>query len=257
MEASVPKKTCVPTIVWQLRFMNASPERRPTLKPSFPLAYRQTSSVVTNVESPRPHLGWYSRGYLPHWDHPGMIQSVNFHLADALPVKVIKKWKAELDIITRTGRPDACVPTQCAVELGRRIEEYLDAGRGECWLNRTIVARVVEEALFYFDQQRYRLLAWCVMPNHVHVLFEIRRGFSLPSIVHSWKSYTANEANKLLNRRGEFWQREYFDRYIRNVEHYEAIVAYIEENPVIARLARVKTDWPWSSARFRIRPKDL
>ena len=82
-------------------------------------------------------------------------------------------------------------------------------------------------------------------------MIETRAGFTLPDILHSWKSFAANQANKIMGRRGEFWQREYLDRYIRNAEHYAQAVAYIEENPVKAGLAKVKTDWPWSSARFR------
>jgi REP element-mobilizing transposase RayT len=89
------------------------------------------------------------------------------------------------------------------------------------------------------------------MPNHVHALIETREGFPMADVLHSWKSYTSSRATKWLGRRGEFWQREYLDRFIRNAEHYEAVVAYIEENPVKAFLAKVKADWPRSSAQFR------
>jgi REP element-mobilizing transposase RayT len=114
----------------------------------------------------------------------------------------------------------------------------------------------VEAALLHFDGARYRLLAWCVMPNHVHVMIETLEGFPLADVLHSWKSFTANQANKLLGRPGEFWQREYFDRYIRHAEHFQQAVAYIEENPVKAGLARIKTEWPWSSARVRAMQAD-
>jgi putative transposase len=109
----------------------------------------------------------------------------------------------------------------------------------------------VQDALLHFDEKRYRLLSWCVMPNHIHVLIETRAQFPLATVLHSWKSFTGHEANKLLKLQGEFWQREYLDRFVRNAEHYERIVAYIEENPVKAGLAKIKTDWPWSSAKFR------
>jgi REP element-mobilizing transposase RayT len=198
--------------------------------------------VVTIAESPEPHLGWYSRGYLPHWDHPGMIQSLNFRLAGSLPASVVERWKVEL-----ARQPES----EATKAIHWRVEEYLDAGHGECWLRRTDIARLTENALLHFDGQRYRLLAWCVMPNHVHAMIETREGFPLPDVLHSWKSFIGNQANKLLGRHGEFWQREYLDRYIRNAEHYAQAVAYIEENPVKAGLARVKTDWPWSSAKFR------
>jgi REP element-mobilizing transposase RayT len=223
--------------------MNPPEKRHPSLTPSFPLSAAQTSRVMANTESPQPHHGWYSRGYLPHWDHPGMIQSVNFRLGDSMPASVIEKWKIELAL-----QPES----QRAVELRRRIEEYLDAGHGRCWLHQPDVACLVERALFHFDEQRYRLLAWCIMPNHVHALIETQEGFPLADVLHSWKSFTSHKASEILRRNGEFWQREYLDRYVRNAEHYEKVVAYIEENPVKAGLARIKTDWSWSSARFRI-----
>ena len=86
------------------------------------------------------------------------------------------------------------------------------------------------------------------MPNHVHALIETREGFPLADVLHSWKSFTSHKANGLLQRNGEFWQREYLDRYVRNAEHYKKVVVYIEENPVKSGLVRLKTDWLWSSA---------
>ena len=172
-----------------------------------------------------------------------MIQSLNFRLGDSLPFTVIERWRNELAL-----QPE----NQRAREIRERMEDYLDAGHGACWLARPEIARLVENALLHFDSQRYHLLAWCVMPNHVHALIETIAGFPLSDVLHSWKSFTSKEANKLLHRTGELWQREYLDRFIRNAEHYENIVAYIEENPVKAGLARLKTDWPWSSARVRL-----
>lgn len=201
-----------------------------------------------------------------------MIQSLNMRLGDSLPITVVERWQAELGIVSKrrsrhpgsagfqpegsfsgnsaaTRQPEASAPGEA--ELRRRIDKYLDSGQGECWLRRPDIARLTEGALLHFDDQRYRLLAWCIMPNHVHAMIETREGFPLPEILQSWKSFTSKQANKLLGRQGEFWQREYLDRYIRHAEHYEQAVAYIEENPVKAGLVRVKTDWPWSSARFR------
>lgn len=251
----------------------------PSLMPSFPLASKETGRVVTTVVSPEPHRGWYSRGYLPHWDHPGMIQSLNFRLCDAMPQRVLDRWKNELGLVNPSGsagvppaasptrRRDASAPGQTSwrdagapgeqqrqIELRRRTEEYLDAGHGACWLRQPEVAALVEGALRHFDGERYWLLAWCLMPNHVHALIETRDGYPLADVLHSWKSFTSRKASQLVGRSGQFWQREYLDRYVRNAEHYQAVVAYIEENPVKARLAKIKTEWPWSSARFRATP---
>lgn len=79
------------------------------------------------------------------------------------------------------------------------------------------------------------------MPNHVHVLVSPLPGNILQSIVHSWKSYSAQECNKVLKRTGPFWQREYFDHLVRNQGSLRKIIQYIEENPQKAKLH----NWPW------------
>jgi REP element-mobilizing transposase RayT len=227
--------------------MKESATNRPSLFLSTPLPSKQSGRVITTVSSPEPHQGWHSRGYLPHWDHPGMVQSINVRLCDSLPWSVLERWENEIERLPAKSQAKRA-------ELRRRIEVYLDEGHGACWLRHAEIARLVEGALLFFDQERYRLLAWCVMPNHVHVLIETMIGFLLGEVVHSWKSYTASRANKVLGRSGKFWQNDYLDRYIRNAEHFTTVVGYIEENPVKAGLARLKTEWPWSSARFRAEP---
>jgi REP element-mobilizing transposase RayT len=203
------------------------------------------------VPSGRPpirHRGWYSRNYLPHFDEPGYVQSITFRLADAVPAEVVAAWKAALKL---RGTVPATDPR--SIELRRRLERYEDAGHGACWLGDERIAAIVENALLHFDGERYHLLAWCVMPNHVHVLIETKSGVLLDGIVHSWKSFTANEANRLLGRKGAFWQREYFDRFIRDEKHLRATIEYIEQNPVKAGLVRSADQWRFSSAAVRKR----
>lgn len=180
------------------------------------------------------HKGWYSRGYLPHFDNPGLIQGVTLRLWDSIPAVVIQTILAD---------------TEDGAERRARLEEYLNAGHGACYLRDPRVARLVEDALLHFDGERYRLIAWVIMPNHVHVLLEVFPGFPLPEVVHSWKSYTANRANRLLNRTGSFWFREYFDRFIRDERHLANALRYVHENPVTAGLVKTAGDWEFSSAR--------
>jgi putative DNA methylase len=182
---------------------------------------------------------WYSRGYQPHFDLPNLVQAITFRLADSLPQTVLEEMARELAAYPETKRQ---------TERERRIAAHLDAGHGACWLKDARVATLVENALLHFDGQRYRLLAWCVMPNHVHALVETKEGFPLSEVVHSWKSFTANEANKILGRIGDFWQREYHDRFIRDDDHYRNAVFYIENNPVRAGLAKGAETWRYSSA---------
>jgi len=183
--------------------------------------------------------GWHSRDYLPHFEGGERPQFITFRLKDALPQVVFERWRLELE----AAGEDA--------ELRRRVEAYLDAGHGRALLSDAGVASLVESALLHFDAQRYRLAAWVVMPNHVHLLLTPLPGHTLSSIMHSLKSYTAGEANKLLRRQGAFWQEEYFDRYVRDPKHYAQTLAYIEANPVKAGLCLLPEDWPYSSARVR------
>lgn len=138
-----------------------------------------------------------------------------------------------------------------AAELHQRIERYLDAGHGGASLSDPRVAGVVESALLHFDDHRYHLHAWAIMPNHVHALVTPGTGRALAEIVHSWKSYTAKLANRLPGREGTFWQREYFDRYIRDERHFASAVEYVEMNPVKAGLCARPEDWRFGSARRR------
>ena len=119
------------------------------------------------------------------------------------------------------------------------------------------IAEVVEEALLHFDGERYALVAWCVMPNHVHAIAELEEEWPLARFLHSWKSFTAHGANKILNRSGEFWFREYHDRYIRDEEHLRTAIEYVENNPVKAGLVRVRQEWPWSSAKWERERQNL
>jgi putative DNA methylase len=132
-----------------------------------------------------------------------------------------------------------------------RFESLLDAGHGEGVLARPEAGAIVEGALLHFDGERYALHAWCIMPNHVHVLFTPAPAVALSAIVHAWKSFTAHAINRALGRTGRLWWEEYFDRAIRDADHFERALSYIEENPVKAGLCARATEWPFSSARTR------
>ena len=134
------------------------------------------------------------------------------------------------------------------VERRMRIERVLDSGHGELLLGDAKIAELVENALLHFDGERYKLLSWVIMPNHVHVIATPQDDWSLASIVHSWKSFTATKANGVLGRSGQFWAREYFDRVIRDDLHYANAVSYVEMNPVKACLCGRPEDWRFSSA---------
>jgi len=199
--------------------------------------------VDVKVPADFPHKGWYSRGYLPHFDCSEVFQFITFHLHDSIPCLTIEQWKQELQ-----WREETDANTKEAAELRRRIEAYLDKGTGACYLRNEQIAGLVQDVLVRLDGSLYHLVAWCIMPNHVHVLIEMKDK-PLPRIVWTLKSYTAHEANKLLGRRGKFWMKDHFDRYIRDEKHFNATVKYILENPVRAGLVEIPDQWPWSGWR--------
>ncbi len=197
-----------------------------------------------DAQASRPHgvKSWYSRGYHPHFDEPGLVQSITFRLADSVPESLLQTWRDELGI--RKANPS---DDKALAKLRARIDKYEDAGHGSCSLAQPVVASMVEEALLYFDGERYRLLEWCVMPNHVHVLVETIAPYALGDVVQSWKSFTAKGANRILERSGRFWMPDYFDRFIRDEEHLTAARAYIRANPVKAGLCGREEQWRFGS----------
>lgn len=182
--------------------------------------------------------GWHERGYLPHRDSPGLTQFITYHLADAFPAELLSEWAALLKI-------------EDEQERRKELEGYLDKGRGQCWLRRPAIARICENGFRHFDGERYILRAWCLMPNHAHVLVLVTT-VPMAEFVKSWKGYTAYRCNEIMGRsNSSFWADDYWDTYMRDSEQERRAVRYIESNPVKAGLAREAKDWPWSSARFR------
>jgi REP element-mobilizing transposase RayT len=118
--------------------------------------------------------------------------------------------------------------------------------------------------LYHFAGQRYHLLAYVIMPSHIHWVFHPLEAWcqSLPEaakrrtpreiILHSTKSFTANACNKLLARKGQFWQDESFDHWVRGEDELARIIQYVEQNPVKAGLISRADLWEFSSARDRV-----
>lgn len=188
------------------------------------------------------------RGYLPHLEGPNRVYFVTFRLADSLPEEVRAKLKArKANIRRRQAANEAAIPkvsrgpARDAGVTAREIEDTLDRGTGACHLRRADVAEIVASAIRHFDGQRYRLYAWCVMPNHVHAVVHPLPGWKLAQILHSWKCYTAHKANGVLRRSGEFWQREYYDRMLRDGGEFLRAVEYVANNPAKAGM----NNWPW------------
>ena len=184
--------------------------------------------------------------YLPHWTRDGAWYAVTFRLWDSIPADVLNSWRFEQKNIIKTAeqmkRPLTEKEKQRLAYLqSERIERYLDAGVGSCYMKDNRVARLVADSVTHFENQRYDLAAWCVMPNHVHVVCKPFPRHELSNILHSWKSFSAKEANRILGRQGAFWQTEPHDHLIRDQADFVHAVSYVLENPARAGLK----NWRW------------
>ena len=226
-----------------------------------------------------------TRGDLPHWYRPGYAHFVTYRLAGSLPQSVLRELRLERD-----RRLQGKVPTGLTREAHRhnvhklmfaKYDAALDAADSVCWLANEAVAAVVRENLYHHHGSKYELLAYTIMPNHVHVVLQpfesaLQRAVAdaasvgrfsdagsvghggefetpdrrsvLSRIMHSLKSYTANRANELLGRTGAFWQKESYDHWVRDIEEVERIIAYVAANPVRAGLCSEPQQWRFSSA---------
>ena len=196
--------------------------------------------------SVQPQLVIRQGANLPHWRRDGAVYSVVFRLADSLPLAVLEFWRKERDALLRCAAQRGGDLSD--IEAGRlaelfetRIDRHLDKGHGECVLRDPAIAAIVAGALEHFDGQRYRLCAWCVMPNHVHAIVRPEAGRDLSKVLQGWKGFTGRAASKLLERPGPFWQHEPYDHLIRNGIDLARQVRYVMNNPAAAGLI----DWPW------------
>lgn len=188
----------------------------------------------------------HKRNRLPHWDVEHGIQFVTFNLFDALPRHVYEQIQAEAAAhiaLIRNTRGDLTLAEKTAIRqwVDVRISESLDHAHGSCFMREPRIAQIVANAITYFDEQRYRLLAWCVMPNHAHVVLTVEH---LDRVIHSWKSFTAKQANVALSRTGMFWREDYFNRVVRDSRELNETVAYVLGNPGKAGLV----DWTFVRA---------
>jgi len=232
----------------------------------------------------------YTQRSLPHWYVPGAVHFITFRLAGTIPSDVLRDLRAERNRAlgeARKGGPDAPARRRrVREEFFRRYEGYLDRHRDVAYLAEPQIAALVRRSLFYQHKRTCGLIAYCIMPNHVHMLVQpfdadpdecvdgrstaspelaVGRRWEdcaaiderpdaqspLARIMRNLKSYTAHEANRVLGRSGAFWQAESYDHWLREHESLDAVVDYIRLNPVEAGLATEPHGWYWSSAHDR------
>ena len=214
-----------------------------------------------------------TRRNLPHWYVPCAVHFVTYRLAGTIPLHVLQGLREERTRRLRQAPPEAAASRRWRRSVHGRFftdyDRYLDSNREIAWLADPRVAALVRTSLHHYDGGLYHLLAYCVMPNHVHVLLqptadltplddrawpgdeEAGRGGPLAAIMRRLKSYTAREANKVLGRSGQFWQHESYDHWVRDDDELLRLVEYVIWNPVKAGLATEPHEWYWGSAHDR------
>ncbi|RQV96609.1 hypothetical protein EH220_05435, partial [bacterium] len=206
----------------------------------------ETPVCITGVSPVDATVQKRKGAHLPHWTKEDATYAISFRLADSVPAHILEGWRLERQSILQRVQDQKRELTELERQelehlYSERIESYLDAGNGECVFRDRRAAEIVNNALKHFDKQKYDLIAWAVMPNHIHVIIKPIQGNELSEILHSWKSYTTKEINKSLGREGGLWMTEYYDHLIRNEKDLWNQIAYILENPAKAGLQ----DWPW------------
>lgn len=222
---------------------------------------------------------FYERN-LPHYQPPGYAFFVTFRLANSLPTKTIIELKKE-----RAKELEQIASIQSKNEKKERYKKYISdyfgkfdklldgSATGPKWLSEPEVSKVVQDSIHFRDGKEYDLIAYTIMPNHVHLVIKpildklvdrsaasiktaeaetnrVMRSsashYILTKILQDLKSKTALKGNKLLNRSGAFWQHESYDHVVRNDKELRRIVNYIIMNPMKAGLCETAEEWLWS-----------
>lgn len=188
---------------------------------------------------------------LPHWVQPGAITFITFRTCDSMPKDVVQRWRAERREWLRLHAidPDDArwrdklrrTNPEIQDEFRQRFAEMwhaqLDRCHGLCVLQQAELAQIVASSLMRFDGDRYEMLDYVIMPNHVHLLAAFIHQHDVVAQTESWKRFTATQINRRLQGKGRFWQTESFDHLVRSETQFRWLRRYIEQNPANAGLS--------------------
>jgi REP element-mobilizing transposase RayT len=193
----------------------------------------------------------YYRRRLPHYQDKEKLYFITLCLAGALPDSVAKRLSEErqksllLAQFAKGTLNREDLRTAAERNYFASINGLLDSNpSGPSWLSDPRLADLVRDSILYRDRGQFDLYAFCIMSNHVHMVMATRQ--NLFDVLGSLKKYTARRCNEILGRKGRFWQREYYDRQIRDEEHLRRVIAYVRNNPVKAGLVKDWADWKWT-----------
>lgn len=189
----------------------------------------------------------FRRGKLPHWEIENGRYFVTARLADSLPAAAVTRLHGVHQSLQAIAAQSSQF-TQLQREYFAVMEKYLDAGSGACLLTQHPLAQTLSDELHRLEEWDVMVPHYTVMPNHWHALLVPGRDCSrsLSEIMKRVKGRTANAIRRIAGGCGPVWQREWFDRWIRDDSEWERFVRYIQQNPVKARLVERPEDHPWT-----------
>jgi putative transposase len=196
---------------------------------------------------------------LPHYHPGGYPLFITFRLVDSLPLETLAELRLQRERELKTLKNNTG-DERYKVEKRHfgRYDDWLDRCEyGPRWLEVDNIAQIVAKEMNNLDGKRYRLMAYCLMPNHVHLLME---SLSMEKATHQGKSAkypvtdtlrllkgrTAHDCNLNLKRNGSFWQHESYDHYVRDEDELARIIQYILNNPVKAGLVKEWKEWSYT-----------
>lgn len=185
------------------------------------------------------------RSQLPHWEVSGAWHFITVRCEGSLP-KLAQERIREIHQTLQSMEPNSDDFTQLQRQYFLTAEKYLDTGGGFAPFSATNLCQVAIDAIRKCESEGWQLGDGVIMPNHVHLLIRKKSesGLSLKKVVERLKGRSARQVNKALNRKGRFWQEDWFDRWMRDGAERQRTIQYIRQNPVKARLCRSWKEYP-------------
>ena len=197
------------------------------------------------------------RRNLPHIQPIGGLFFVTYIVKGSIPNQQIERWTSgyelkKMEILQSEKSDKEAQLDDLREEYFFKYDEYLDQKGEKHYFKDDRLAKVVANTLHFWDGKKLELICYCIMSNHVHAVFQLYEEDSEGKVIYldvllkSIKQFSATECNKLLERKGIFWQEESYDRLVRDSDELFRVIEYILDNPVKAGLCQNRADWKWS-----------
>lgn len=179
----------------------------------------------------------FHRRNLPHLYYNEGIYFLTFRLYGSIHPKELKKLHLEL------LKQNLHLNEQ--KKIFKKYDRLLDnTSNNIYYLKQPAIMEICKSSIHHYDGKEYKLICYCVMPNHIHLVFELlTKKRNAGEIVGSIKKYSARRANYFLKRKGTFWQAESFDRLVRDEVELYFTIKYVLLNPVNAGLIEHWREW--------------